>query len=136
VDQRLHGLVGHQQFEDAGAALVAGLAAGVAAHGHGFAVFRARGAGRAQPAHQPLRQHAQQRGTQQEGFDAHVGEPGDGADRIVGVQRGQHQVAGERGLDRDLRGLVVADLADHDHVRVLPQDRAQGLGEGRGRSWR
>jgi hypothetical protein len=45
------------------------------------------------------------------------------------VQRGQHQVAGERGLDGDLRGLEVADLADHDHVRVLPQDGAQGLGE-------
>ena len=46
------------------------------------------------------------------------------------MQGGQHQVAGERGLHRDLRGLEVADFADHDDVRVLTQDRAQGLGKG------
>ncbi len=46
------------------------------------------------------------------------------------MQRGQHQVAGQRGLDGDLRGLEVADFADHDHIRVLAQDGAQGLGEG------
>ena len=51
----------------------------------------------------------------------------DGASLVC--TRGQHQVAGERGLDRDLRGLEVADLADHDHVGVLAQDRAQRLGE-------
>ena len=42
--------------------------------------------------------------------------------RVVGVERREHQVAGERGLDRDLRGLEVADLADHDDVRVLAQE--------------
>ena len=36
---------------------------------------------------------------------------------------------GERGLDRDVRGLEVADLAHHDDVRVLAQERAQGGGE-------
>jgi hypothetical protein len=45
------------------------------------------------------------------------------------VERREHQVAGERGLDRDLGGLEVADLADHDDVRVLAQERAQGRGE-------
>ncbi len=50
--------------------------------------------------------------------------------RVVGVQRGQHQVAGERGLDGDLRGFEVADFTDHDDVRVLAQDGAQGLGKG------
>ena len=84
---------------------------------------------RAQAAHQALRQHAEQARTQQKRLDAHIGQPGDGAGRVVGVQGGQHQVAGERGLDGDLRGLEVADLADHDHVRVLAQDGAQGLGE-------
>ena len=38
-------------------------------------------------------------------------------------------MAGERGLDRDLRGLQVADLADHDDVGVLAQDGAQGVRE-------
>ena len=37
--------------------------------------------------------------------------------RVVRVQRREHEVARERGLDRDLRGLAVADLADHHHVR-------------------
>ena len=49
---------------------------------------------------------------------------------VVGVQGGEHQVAGQRGLDGDLRGLQVADLADHDDVRVLAQEGAQGAGEG------
>ncbi|MQM39515.1 hypothetical protein KBTX_03543 [wastewater metagenome] len=39
-------------------------------------------------------------------------------------------MTGQRGLDRDLRGLEVADLADHDHVRVLAEDGAQPAGEG------
>ena len=46
------------------------------------------------------------------------------------MQGGQHQVAGEAGLDGDLGGFEVADFTDHDHVRILPQDGAQGLGEG------
>src|SRR2546427_7618945 len=33
---------------------------------------------------------------------------------VVGVQRGEHEVACQRGLDSDLRGLAVADLADQD----------------------
>ena len=32
-------------------------------------------------------------------------------------------------LTADLGGLEVADLADHDDVRVLPQEAAQGRGE-------
>ena len=39
-------------------------------------------------------------------------------------------MAGERGLDGDLRGLGVAHLADHDHVRVVAQEGAQRVGEG------
>ncbi len=33
-------------------------------------------------------------------------------------------------LDGDLHGLYVADLADHDHVRILAQDGAKPAGEG------
>ena len=46
------------------------------------------------------------------------------------MQRGQHQVARLRGLDRDFRRFEVADFADHDHVGVLAQEAAQGRGEG------
>ena len=47
-------------------------------------------------------------------------------ERVVRVQGGEHEVAGERGLHRVLRGLRVADLAHHDDVGVLAQHRAQG----------
>jgi hypothetical protein len=45
------------------------------------------------------------------------------------VQRREHQVAGQRRLDCDLRRLGVADLADHHDVRVGPQQGAQAGGE-------
>ena len=42
--------------------------------------------------------------------------------RVVGVDGGEHEVAGERGAARHwLGGLPVADLTDHDHVGVLAQ---------------
>ncbi len=84
---------------------------------------------RAQPPHQPLRQHAAQHRGHQVVLQPHVAQPGDGGGGRVGVHRGQHQMPGQRRLHRDLRGLQVADLADHDDVRVLPQDRAQQGGE-------
>ena len=51
----------------------------------------------------------------------------DGASLVCSVD--STKVAGERGLDRDLRGLEVANLADHDDVRILAQESAQGGGE-------
>ena len=38
-------------------------------------------------------------------------------------------MACERRLDGDLRRLQIPDLADHDDVRVLAQDRAQRVGK-------
>ena len=51
-------------------------------------------------------------------------------DRVGGVQRRQHEVAGQRRLHGDPRGLDVADLADQDDVGVLAQDRLEAAGEG------
>ena len=34
-------------------------------------------------------------------------------------------MSGERRLNSDMRGFGVAHLADHDHVRILPQKSAQ-----------
>ena len=48
---------------------------------------------------------------------------------VVRVQRREHHVPGECRLDRHLRRLGVPDLADHDHVGVGAQDRAQRRGE-------
>jgi hypothetical protein len=50
--------------------------------------------------------------------------------RVVGVQRAEHDVPGERGLHRGLGGLLVADLAHHDRVGVVPQDRPEPRREG------
>jgi hypothetical protein len=85
---------------------------------------------RAQAAHQALGQHAVDGGGDEVALHPHVLHADDGAGGGVGVQGGQHQVAGERRLHGDLRGLAVAHLADHDDVRVLAQDGAQGVGEG------
>jgi hypothetical protein len=84
----------------------------------------------AQAAHQALRQDAQQRVGKVERVEADLEQPRDALGRRVGVQRAQHQVAGERGLDRDARGFLVAHLADHDDVGVGAQEGAHGGGEG------
>ncbi|MNX75262.1 hypothetical protein D3C86_1067280 [compost metagenome] len=84
---------------------------------------------RAQRAHEALREHAQHHGGDEVRGHAQFHHPRDGAGRIVGVQRAEHEVAGERGLHRHLGGGEVADFADHDDVRVLPHQRAQALGE-------
>ncbi|MNN45353.1 hypothetical protein D3C81_1596830 [compost metagenome] len=85
---------------------------------------------RAQGAHQALGHDPEQGGAQQVIGDAQFQQAGDGAGRVVGVQGGEHQVAGEGGLDGHLGGFQVADLADHDDVRVLPQQGAHAAGEG------
>ena len=76
-------------------------------------------------AHQALGHDAVQGGNEVIGFDAHVDETADHVGHVVGVHRGEHQVAGERGIDGDLRGFLVADFADHDLVRVMAQNRTQ-----------
>ena len=85
---------------------------------------------RAQSPPQPLRDDQRHGGGDVVGRYAHVHQPRQGLRSVVGVQRGQHQVAGLRGFDGDLRGFQVADLAHHDDVRVLAQKRAHRLGEG------
>src|SRR5690606_10573808 len=73
---------------------------------------------RAQGAHQALRDDTVQGGLDQVVRHAEIEQPGQRARRIVGVQGRQHEVSGQRGLYRHLCGFEVADLADHDDVRV------------------
>src|SRR2546422_903398 len=82
-------------------------------------------AGCADPTHEPLREHGLQHGGDEIGLHAHVLKPRDRGRRVVGVQRREHEVAGERRLDGDLGRFQVADLADEDHVGVLAHDVAQ-----------
>ena len=45
------------------------------------------------------------------------------------MDRAEDEHPGHRGADADLGGLLVADLADHDDVGVLAEQRLQPLGE-------
>ena len=143
VDQAADRVVDDEELVDAGAAAIAGLVA--CAQPAGARTAASRGERRSRPAarlrprwasarraargtkraHEPLREHAEQARREQIRLDAHVGKARHRARRVVGVQRRQHEMAGERCLHRDLRGLEVADLADHDDVGILAQDRAQ-----------
>src|SRR6185312_14062188 len=60
-----------------------------------------------------------------EWLNAHIHQTADSFRRAVRVQRGEHQVSGESGLNGDFGGFKVADFAHQNHVGVLPQKRAQ-----------
>jgi len=91
-------------------------------------VFRLR-ATRAQPTRQPLRDDQPNCGRDEKWLDAHIDQAREGAERIVRVQRREYHVPRQRCLHGNLRGLQITDLADHDLVGVLPQNRAQRPGE-------
>src|SRR5881275_3310713 len=124
VDHGAHGVIDHDELVDPGSAPIA--AAAVAS---GPVKRRRRLVRRqveepplvlarlkrllaigVQHPHQPLGQHADQARGQEERLDAHVAQPRDGAGGGIGMQRREHQVAGEARLHRDPRGLEVADL--------------------------
>ena len=63
------------------------------------------------------------------GRHAHRDEAAHGAQAVVGVQGGEHEVAGERGVDRGAGGFLVAALADKNDVGVGPHEAAQALAE-------
>ena len=58
-------------------------------------------------------------------LDAHVEQAVDSRWRIVGMERREHHMTRERRLDRDLRGLEISNLTDHDDVGVLAKRRSQ-----------
>src|SRR4029450_5892042 len=86
-----------------------------------------------QPATQPLRGDQNYRRRDVERRDTHVEHPRKRGGGVVRVQRGQDEVARLRRLDRDVGGLEVADLADHDDVGILAQERLERHGEGEAR---
>ena len=132
-----------QQLADGGAALEPGAAA-LDAAGAFVELVRLRQAGararlleqprldlgrplavRADQTHQPLRHHAVERRHELIRLDAHVQEASQHVHDVVGVDGREHQVTGQRRLDGDLRRLGVADLAHHDLVGVVAEDRSQ-----------
>ena len=81
-------------------------------------------------ADEPLGHGTDQGGVDEVSLDLEVGQSRNGRGRIVGVQGGEDQVAGQGGLGGVLRGLRVANLADHDDVGILTQDVTHRGGEG------
>src|SRR6267142_1610646 len=146
-DQFAELVVNFHDFVEAGAALVAALVASGAALAvinlGGLYFFRRVSriderllrdiqlflAIRTNTANQALRANQVQGRGHQEGLDAHVHQTADGGGRVVGVERGQNQVACECSLDPDFRRFEVANLADQDDVRILPKKGAKGSGE-------
>ncbi len=76
-----------------------------------------------------MRQDAVQRRHKVVRLDTHVQKAANHVDDVIRVDGREHQVTGERRLNRDLRGLGVADFADHDLVGIVTQDRAQSARE-------
>ncbi len=145
LDQMRHGVVDRQDLQHAGAALVPGAPAGLAAHGFHQLDLASLGrpsllgqvferdrhrTGGAELAHQPLGDDAPQHCGELEAVHAEVAHADDRGGSVVGVQSREDQVAGEARLDRDVGGFDVADLTDQQNVGVLPQHRAQRGREG------
>src|SRR5437870_10040376 len=87
-------------------------------------------ADRTQHADQKLSEHAVQRRHEVVRLDAHVQKAANYVDDVVRVDRGEHEVAGQRGLNGNLRRFFVTNFADHDLVRIVAQNRAQPAREG------
>ena len=83
------------------------------------------GAAEADPGDEPLRDDEVDRRRDVESLHAHVDQASDSLGSRVCVEGGQHEVAGECRLYCDARRLEIADLADHDDVRILTQERAE-----------
>ena len=81
-------------------------------------------------AHEALGQHRFERRSDEIRLDAHVHQTRQRAGRVVGVQRGENQVTGQRRLHGNLRGFGVANFADENHVRVMAQNGAQPARKG------
>src|SRR6266436_4250951 len=97
---------------------------------HVIRIMHSHPAGIADDSYQPLRQNTVQRRHKVVRLDAHVQEAPQHVHYVIGVDGCEHEVTRERRLDRDLRGLVIANFAHHDFVRVVTQNGTQTAGEG------
>ena len=85
---------------------------------------------RAQHADEALGQHGFEGGGDEIRLHSHVDQAREGPGGVVGVERGEYQMPGERRLHRDLGGLGVADFADQNNVRVVAQNRPEPARKG------
>src|SRR5688572_6456776 len=135
--------VGREQFSDGGAADEAGASAVRTADAPlelcgGQDIFRDQfeqagfglvslDAMRAVLADEPDAEHTDDARGEQKGLNLHVDQPGEYAGRDSAVNGADDQVSREAGLHGDARGLRIANLADHDHLRILAHERPKGF---------
>src|SRR4029079_11666452 len=81
-------------------------------------------------ANESLSHDAGHGGREQIGLDAHFEQPRHCCDGAVRMQRREYEVTDQRCFDRGAERLRVANLADHDDVGILAEDRAQSLRKG------
>src|SRR5258708_5865748 len=148
TDELAHLVVERQRFGDglatakAGAAALPAAFAGAELPGRELLWIEARcgeqfrrrrridGAVRAIDPHQALRRYAVQGAHKTVRIQPHMQETADHVEDVVGMYRGEHQMSGQRGLHRDLRGFRIANLAHHDLIRVMAQDGSQAARKG------
>ena len=82
---------------------------------------------------EPLRDDAENHAGRNTPLNAQFGEPGDRRHRIVGMKGRENEMSGHRSVNGGLRGLGIANLADKNHVGILPQDGAQARAQTSGR---
>src|SRR6476646_5157961 len=83
---------------------------------------------RTQRAKQALSHYAEYRRLQEVRRDADVEQTVDRRGRVVRMQRREHEMPGQRGLDRHFRRLEVTDLTHHDDIGILPHECAVAAG--------
>ena len=84
----------------------------------------------AELAHETLGDNHIDGGHKEKWFGAHIEHSRDGGPRRVGVECREHEVARERGVDRKICRLFVADFSHHNNVGVLPHEGTQAGGKG------
>ena len=67
---------------------------------------------------------------EQKRLHVHVKQTRDAAYGIVGVKRAEDKVARHGRANRDVRCFNIANLTNHDHVRILSQNVAEPFREG------
>ncbi len=95
----------------------------------GARMVRLHFANRAEQTDQALRQEGADGGGNEKRLDAHVDQPRDAADGIIGVEGAEDQVTCQRRADGDFGRLEIAHFPDHDHIGIAAQNAAQGGGE-------
>ena len=75
----------------------------------------------ANAAYQALRHDAIQSGHEVVGIHTHVQEATDDVESVIRMHGREHEVTRQSRLHRDLRGLRIAHLADHDRVGIVTQ---------------